>query len=551
MIFERIFILKDIIRMKSKDKFTTIIILFLSLLFGTFTGILTLAGFFWINRYPLDFTEGFVDTFHDSPLLNLLTTAIVCILAYLIIFLFKKIKKQEMIVHLISAVFTFLMLAFLILFVYKCKCEPVCDQMQLVLDAIFFKNGNYEDMLGYMRTYQHQYGLVFLEEMVMRIKEDWRIFQYLNAFFVSGGIYAMYRITRELFQKPVVSLVSVLFAVMFVPLYFYTNFVYGEVPSLAFGMYGIWLVILFLKKREKRFINKKNWFYLVGAVILLTLSYLARTNMIILLTALALAVCVYAIREKRYPALICAVLFLIVPILVNTGVKKSYELRSGYSIGSSEPTLARIAMGMQPSEMGYGFFNGYADFIFNTTAAYDTEVANQIYKEEIAYRLDGFKTEPRSAYVFYKLKMMQQWNEGTFGSIVSTNAFIDSQPGENVRKLYSAEYGKYINAFCNRYVAVVYFMFFAYAVFRIIRLIKSLIQKKEEEWSVEFDYLLMIYFIGGFLFSLLWEAKPRYVFPYVYVCLPLAAMGLYQISEKAEAAISKISKKKNKEGKDE
>ena len=94
-------------------------------------------------------------------------------------------------------------------------------------------------------------------------------------------------------------------------------------------------------------------------------------------------------------------------------------------------------------------------------------------------------------------------------------------------------------------------MFFAYAVFRIIRLIKSLIQKKEEEWSVEFDYLLMIYFIGGFLFSLLWEAKPRYVFPYVYVCLPLAAMGLYQISEKAEAAISKISKKKNKEGKDE
>ena len=35
--------------------------------------------------------------------------------------------------------------------------------------------------------------------------------------------------------------------------------------------------------------------------------------------------------------------------------------------------------------------------------------------------------------------------------------------------------------------------------------------------------------IGGFLFSILWEASSRYVLPYVVYMIPLAAMGIYRL----------------------
>lgn len=40
---------------------------------------------------------------------------------------------------------------------------------------------------------------------------------------------------------------------------------------------------------------------------------------------------------------------------------------------------------------------------------------------------------------------------------------------------------------------------------------------------------IMIAVFGGFLFSLLWEAKTRYVFPYLLMELPYAAMGINEV----------------------
>lgn len=51
--------------------------------------------------------------------------------------------------------------------------------------------------------------------------------------------------------------------------------------------------------------------------------------------------------------------------------------------------------------------------------------------------------------------------------------------------------------------------------------IGSLIKKKRLE-----DYLIPVVLVGGFLFSLLWEAKPRYVYPYFVILLPYATVGI-------------------------
>ena len=43
------------------------------------------------------------------------------------------------------------------------------------------------------------------------------------------------------------------------------------------------------------------------------------------------------------------------------------------------------------------------------------------------------------------------------------------------------------------------------------------------------QYILLIAVFGGFLFSLIWEAKTRYVFPYLIMMLPYGAMGIHVI----------------------
>ena len=40
-----------------------------------------------------------------------------------------------------------------------------------------------------------------------------------------------------------------------------------------------------------------------------------------------------------------------------------------------------------------------------------------------------------------------------------------------------------------------------------------------------------IILVGGVLFSLLWEAKTRYIFPYMIYMLPCAAIGLTKTAE--------------------
>lgn len=538
--------------MKFREKFSSVIIILLGAMFGCFTGILAVFAAFYTNKYPEDYVEGFVDTFKDNPFINILVLFLVVGIFFGLAMLFRKFPLKEKTLELLAVIISGLLFILLLIWVYKCKCAPVCDQLQLIYDAVFFKHGNFEDMNGYLRTFPQQFGLVFLEEICMRIKEDYRPLQYLNAFFVSAGIYASYRISKEMFKNSTAAFMSLLFSALFAPIYFYANFVYGEVPSIAFSLYGIWLLLLFLRK--------KKIVYAVFSVLLLSLAYVARTNVIILLIALCLSLLIYGIREKKISAFILAPVVLILPLLCNAGIKKSYEIRSGITLADPQPALAWIAMGMMQSDQGYGFCNDYANNTFNTIANYDAALAKDIYREYISERTNEFKADPSSAKTFYRMKLIQQWNEGTFSSIVNTNAFENDTTGVTIRKIYSAELGDYVTEYCNRYTFVVYALFFAYAVLLILHHVRLLLRNRKNQDSgpentgldtrnpddagkTEFavmDYFYIIYFIGGFLFSLLWEAKPRYVFPYFYICLPLAAVSLYRITTFLTTWISRL-----------
>ena len=56
-------------------------------------------------------------------------------------------------------------------------------------------------------------------------------------------------------------------------------------------------------------------------------------------------------------------------------------------------------------------------------------------------------------------------------------------------------------------------------------------------------YAIPIIIIGGFMFSIFWEAKARYIFPYFMIMLPYASIGIDRIYNKE--LISKLKHIKN------
>ena len=57
--------------------------------------------------------------------------------------------------------------------------------------------------------------------------------------------------------------------------------------------------------------------------------------------------------------------------------------------------------------------------------------------------------------------------------------------------------------------------------------------------------ILPMIVIGGMIFSLLWEAKARYVFPYVTILLPSVAVGLHLSHALLEKGFAVVKKRVN------
>ena len=55
----------------------------------------------------------------------------------------------------------------------------------------------------------------------------------------------------------------------------------------------------------------------------------------------------------------------------------------------------------------------------------------------------------------------------------------------------------------------------------------------------------LIYLSGGLIFHLIWETKSQYVYPYVYLLLPLSAFGLFLIYKQVGKYIGALLTRKN------
>ena len=404
------------------------------------------------------------------------------------------------------------------------------DANKIYEAATMFSKGDfsYLEKGGYLYHYPHQLGMVTYERILLKLVNNKVILFVSNLLFVLLINWTNWKISQELFEGNLLTQnLTIIFGFFFFPQMFFIAFAYGTIPGFAFFLLAIYFQILFLK------IGKNK--YLVLTFLFATVATMLKNNYLIGAISIACVFILAALKKKKIRMVVYGVLMMGLVLLSGEMLNKFYEVESGYSIEGGEPKTLWIAMGLrdESSKLG-GWYDGfnYSEFEKNN---YDSKQSGKVAMESIIESFDRFRKSPQYTIRFFRQKIESTWCDPLFQSIWSGPLEATGQKvkSEKISYLYKDTLvHKLIRDFCGAWLIIIYGMFFLF-----------FLRKSKENTIIMTG---VIFFLGGFLFHLVWETKSQYVYPYVFCMIPYACYMLDNVLKKIEKFLySKESNVKN------
>ena len=157
-------------------------------------------------------------------------------------------------------------------------------------------------------------------------------------------------------------------------------------------------------------------------------------------------------------------------------------------------------MSMEESWRGNGWYN---EKIAEPALKQEANIKEK-YNEKIKERINYLSKNIDYTFDFYTKKITSMWSENTYSSFFN-NKINDK---EVLKKGKDA------------------IMFYQKASLLLITASSLIIIiQNRKKLSLEIIFLLTI-FIGGFAFHILWEAKSRYIIPYIVILMPITAVEI-------------------------
>lgn len=493
------------------DKIAKKIIEILSMLFALI--IVLAAAFINVTRENA-YSDEFTFT-RDNILFNVVFFLAVVFLMFIFVkWISKDIDKRRRILLIVEMV---LALIIGLGFSAFSKCFPTADQASVYYGSKHFASNFFGDLAevgSYFSVYPHQMALALAQELILRVchTESYHVLQGVNALCNALTIWSIYSITDDFFEDKKISVYAILLNFFCIPFHWYTPFVYGDLASIAFSLFGFALLIKAICKEK----NRKNItaFQLIGSGISIVVATLVRSNTLVFVIAIILCSIVYVIKEKKPRLLIYIAIVGVICATINQTCIRFYEMRSGQEINDGMPSICHVVMGLQEGPMGNGYYNGYNFDTYVNKANYNKELAYSIANSDLNSRIEEFKSDKSYAFNFFKNKFLTQWLSFDFDCYHFTcGAYYDRWPV--VESLFSGKLFSVTSFYMDKYGFFMYSLIFA----GIIILFKN------KKYGIMY-YVLPTAFIGGALFYLVWEAAGRYVLPYFIYLIPIAAMGI-------------------------
>ena len=459
-----------------------------------------------------DYTQEYLENYLDSPLKNLLwfllALTVVTVAGNLL--LGRDQKRAKKVLRLFLILVSGLYFLFSVIWVGMTHSQPYGDQAFLLNSASGFLVDNYDALSpgGYLGMMPHQLPLTLLLELIYRIFGDGRfiVFEFLNAAFMPLLVISGFGLVRELFDSDRVCFNYLMLMCGALQLFLYVPYVYGEIGSTTLLLLSAWQLT--------RYIKQDRISGLIIGVLAAGAAVMLRENSLIFLIAAGLVLLWHAICDRKVLMLAGIAGMILTVALLHGAVNQYYETVSGQPVSSGIPANAWIAMGLQDDWPGPGWYNNYNEEAWQR-AGFDTQATKQLVDSDLQQRLQQFRLDKRGALGFIKNKLMSQWNEPTYGAFWINHSFAqEPAQGSFVYSVFDGGLNTKLGNFMNYLQFTIYLLFAAamlYGLFHRQRIV---------------DLLPVIFVLGGFLFSILWEAKSRYILPYYIFLFLYAAYGL-------------------------
>lgn len=452
----------------------------------------------------------------DSLAGNLIVLALFVAVLVFLTFLSKKkdIHKKTVlnVVLFLSASFQLILGT---LHVFGADRVPGGDQASIIGAAESFLNGDYSLLRpeNYIGIYPQQLGqVVFIEALLSVFKSaDYHLLQFIMVIINTCSVYVIYHLIRELTGSDVLTMIGTLIA-GFNPLtVFYTTWVYGDLPSI-FLMLSASLMLI-------RYSRRKKMHYLIFGILFITLGFLVRKNTLIFIIAFFILTIIKGIYSKDKKLIVAGVCAVIIPFLVFKGICMRYEKVSGIPHSTGLPAASFLYIGLSENNGHCGWYSAFPMDYYNNGC--DTEKTSEVIMEKVRNRFDGMVHEPGYIKVFYGYKILSQWNEPLYQA-----AYYNLGHGEVhmekvvslVDRVMAYHFDKYV-FFEDKIQLIIFAGMFLYFLF-------SFGKSSDLTWHV-----LALTIIGGFLFSIIWEAKARYILPYYMLMFPASMRGYHMFLE--------------------
>lgn len=395
------------------------------------------------------------------------------------------------------------------------------DPHYLFKTAIEVNSGDYSsfEMLShrnYMATFPNQMGLLTLFRLYAYVTTDPSYLFLLQVIMMVIANFLLWKITHLIFGNKEIDKMVILLSHLFIPSLLLTVWVYGDIPGLLFILVSLHSYILYRKKN--------NIFWIFVTIVFLSLACVVRANYLVFLIMLIILELISLLQKPTIYKLIIILIFPFSYISVENSVHRYYENKIGYEI-TYPPQKAWIVMGLSDNVSSPGYWDGYTSYIREWTG-YDDKKTEERVNHDLAERINVLTSDLNYSQNFIYRKLQATWNEPTLqsvfvGPLEVYEQFIKKSSLKNLYNdgmLYSL-YNQYMSIF----MAVIFTSCFIWALYIFFSKPRN------------YNFLILIpfiYLIGGFIFHMFWEIKSRYVFPYVYLLLPITAATVYLLSKK-------------------
>lgn len=429
------------------------------------------------------------------------------------------IKKSLFVVGLLSYTI------FNIIWVIKTNPSVVGDSVHVCnLAQVFYRKDETQllsnltyagiSLKEYMQAYPQQISLAFVFSLVFRIIH-FDVMELLRALNIMGNIaivVALYKIGKQLSKRYKMNKVLLLTIILtFIALPMLATFIYGDIPSIALCLFSVYFMMKYRETKQKR--------YVVGASILTMIAYMMRMNCLIFVIATVMYLCFILWQEarengwkKNVLSVTMIVLYIIISIFPATLVKNYYLAKYDLDKKEAYPSISYLLMGMESSSRGNGWYNEE----IAEKALKNRSGVKEEYQEKIKERLIYFSKNIGEAFQFYTNKIASMWTETTYSMAMNNHI----EENEIIRGI----------AFYQKVLCII-----------ICGSTFIVLLQNRKNLSLDMIFLITI-FIGGFTFHLLWEAKSRYILPYMLVLIPMAAIQIQQFKTKKKEVLEEEKK---------